>query len=360
MLVGHTSVWHKISRTGLKLKIDGKDCPHMDLLLSEDAVVGPSPTARNLGVILDDQLRCTANITALLVQALVISRLDYCNSLLAGLPATAIKPLQRFQNAAARLVFNLLKFSHMTPLFRDLHWLPVAARVRFKTMVLTYKAVNGTAPTHLQALVRPHAGRSARRALQFSHQPPRSLPGELPLPEAGEPVPKPGEPPRDPGDSVPIPGDTVPGEPAEKDPPGEDVPEPGEGVPVELGMEPAPSGAGRTPPPPPPPPPRDDSSAARRTTVPSKTSTIPSKPSTIPSKTSTIPFKPSAIPSKPSTIPSNTSTIPYNPPTIAPTVPMITLSGWAKLNVSVDSSPVQILNFLHRRDSGSGGIHAHW
>ena len=47
------------------LFLPGKDCPHMDLLVTvEDAVVGPSPTARNLGVILDDQLRCTANITA--------------------------------------------------------------------------------------------------------------------------------------------------------------------------------------------------------------------------------------------------------------------------------------------------------
>ena len=95
---------------------------------------------------------------------------------------------------------------------------------------------------------------SSSRALQSSHQPPRSLPGELPLPEAGEPVPKPGEPPRDPGEPVPIPGDTVPGEPEKE--PGEEVPEPGEGVPVELGMDPAPSGAGRAAP--------RDSSYARR------------------------------------------------------------------------------------------------
>lgn len=80
-------------------------------------------------------------------------------------------------------------------------------------------------------------------ALQFSHHIPLSLPGELPLPEAGDPVPKPGEPPRDPGDSVPIPGEMVPGDPENE--PGEEIPEPGDGVPVELGMEPAPSGAGR-------------------------------------------------------------------------------------------------------------------
>ncbi|KAK0137496.1 hypothetical protein N1851_026296 [Merluccius polli] len=97
-------------------------------------------------------------------QALVLSRLDYCNSLLAGLPASAIKPLQRIQTAAARLVFNLPKSSHVTPLFRDLQRLPVAARITFKTTVPTYKAVNGTAPTHLRALVRPHAPARALRA----------------------------------------------------------------------------------------------------------------------------------------------------------------------------------------------------
>lgn len=84
---------------------------------------------------------------------------------------------------------------------------------------------------------------SVSLALQFSHHITLSLPGELPLPEAGDPVPNPGEPPREPGDPVPIPGEMVPGDP-EKDP-GEEIPEPGDGVPVELGMEPAPSGAGR-------------------------------------------------------------------------------------------------------------------
>jgi hypothetical protein len=48
-------------------------------------------------------------VTQGLIRALVISRLDYCNYLLAGLPAFAIKPLQLIQNAAAHLFFNLLQ-----------------------------------------------------------------------------------------------------------------------------------------------------------------------------------------------------------------------------------------------------------
>ncbi len=67
--------------------------------------------------------------TQLLVQALVLSRLDYCNALLAGLPASSIKPLQFIQNAAARLFFNEPKRTHVTPLFINLHWLPIAARI---------------------------------------------------------------------------------------------------------------------------------------------------------------------------------------------------------------------------------------
>jgi len=127
----------------------------MDLLITiEDIEVSPPPTARNLGVVMDDQLSCNGNITSvalscrialsnirrirpfltreaaqILVQSLVITRLDYCNSLLARLPASAIKPLQRIQNAEARLVFNLPKVSHVTPLFHNFHWLPVIARI---------------------------------------------------------------------------------------------------------------------------------------------------------------------------------------------------------------------------------------
>ena len=55
------------------------------------------------------------------------------------IPACALKPLQMIQNAAARLVFNQPKFSHVTPLLLSLHWLPVAARTEYKTLMLAYK-----------------------------------------------------------------------------------------------------------------------------------------------------------------------------------------------------------------------------
>ncbi len=95
----------------------------------------------------------TQQAAQLLVQALVISRLDYCNALLAGLPSCTIKPLQMIQNAAARLVFKEPKRAHDTPLFISLHWLPVAARIKFKTLMLAYKTTTGSAPAYFHSLI---------------------------------------------------------------------------------------------------------------------------------------------------------------------------------------------------------------
>ncbi len=131
--------------------------------------ITPSKTARNLGVVIDDKLNFSDHITKtarscrfalynirkirpflsehatqLLVQALVLSRLDYCNALLAGLPASSIKPLQLIQNAAARLIFNEQKRTHVTPLFINLHWL--AARIKFKALMFAYRTTSGSAP----------------------------------------------------------------------------------------------------------------------------------------------------------------------------------------------------------------------
>ena len=174
----------------------------MDLSVTvEDVTISPSSMARNLGLILDDGLPCAPSITAVarscrfalynihrirsllkkeatqtLVQALVISRLEYSNSLLAGLSASVTKPLQCTQNAAARLVYNLHKLSHVTRLLRDLHWLPVAARIQFQMMVLVFKSVSRTAPVYLQTLVRPH---TPERALHSSTSAGRLVPPSL-------------------------------------------------------------------------------------------------------------------------------------------------------------------------------------
>ena len=84
--------------------------------------------------------------TETLIHAFVSSRVDYCNSLLYGLPAYQLNKLQRVQNAAARLIFLESKYCRVRPLLYNLHWLPVKFRIDFKILLLTYKAINGLAP----------------------------------------------------------------------------------------------------------------------------------------------------------------------------------------------------------------------
>ncbi len=87
--------------------------------------------------------------TEKLIHAFISSRLDYCNSLLYGLPDNLINQLQRVQNSCARLVCNENKYCHITPLLVDLHWLPVSFRINFKILLIVYKALNGQAPSYL-------------------------------------------------------------------------------------------------------------------------------------------------------------------------------------------------------------------
>lgn len=67
-----------------------------------------------------------------IVHALTTSLLDYCNTLIYGLPNVQISELQRVQNAAARLIKDTPKFSHVTPALYELRWLPTAYRINFK------------------------------------------------------------------------------------------------------------------------------------------------------------------------------------------------------------------------------------
>ena len=105
-------------------------------------------------------------ITAQLVHAFVLSRVDYGNSVLAGLPKSTIAPLQRVQNAAARLVLDLKMRDHVTPALRQLHWLPVHLRVDFKLCTLMHAVHTGQCPTYLAGTVHAAADNPTRIGLR--------------------------------------------------------------------------------------------------------------------------------------------------------------------------------------------------
>ena len=81
------------------------------------------------------------DVCKMLVLTLIISRLDYGNSLLAGLPKCLLQRLQRVQNSTARLITCTARMDHVTPILRELHWLPVQERVQNKVGLPT-KLVN--------------------------------------------------------------------------------------------------------------------------------------------------------------------------------------------------------------------------
>ena len=88
-----------------------------------------------------------------LVNALVISRLDYANSILYGLPKYELDKLQRVQNAAARLITGKKKSDHITPVLKELHWLPIKYRINFKIILLVYKSLDNLAPDYLHKII---------------------------------------------------------------------------------------------------------------------------------------------------------------------------------------------------------------
>ena len=146
-----------------------------------DATFHPAEYVRNLGVVQDrcltmerhintvirscyNQLRSigkirkfiTAEACKTLIQALVVSRLDYANALLHGVPQSQMARLQRLQNSAAPMISRTSYQAHITPVLIELHWLPVDYRPQFKVSLLTYKALHGLAPSYLKEMIKEY------------------------------------------------------------------------------------------------------------------------------------------------------------------------------------------------------------
>ncbi|XP_068108608.1 uncharacterized protein [Hyperolius riggenbachi] len=154
---------------------------HLKLAIGGDTVQYKD-SVRNLGVILDGNLKLRQQVSAVvkssffhlrniakikhlipaedlpaLVHAFVSSRLDYCNALLIGSTDKVLRPLQLVQNAAARLLANAPRSSHITPVLQTLHWLPVKWRINFKICLLTFKALHQKGPKYIADLLELYA-----------------------------------------------------------------------------------------------------------------------------------------------------------------------------------------------------------
>jgi len=143
-----------------------------------DSILKPTTVPRNLGVMFDSAFNMksqvsrlcqtayyhlhkirairdclTQHATELLVHALVISRLDYGNSLLYGLPDVLLDKRQRAHNAAARVAMKACRYDHVTPILETLHWLPVQYRIQYTIILTTYKVSHLLAPIYLSDLL---------------------------------------------------------------------------------------------------------------------------------------------------------------------------------------------------------------
>ena len=147
------------------------DCETLNI---SGSVVKLADQVKSLGVIVDSRLSFDAQISSIckasyfhikalrkirsaldmetakaVACSIVTSRIDYCNSLFYGMTARNFSKLQRIQNTVARIVSGIRRFDHITPVLKELHWLPVRERVDFKIGCMTFKALRNKQPTYL-------------------------------------------------------------------------------------------------------------------------------------------------------------------------------------------------------------------
>ena len=143
--------------------------------------VTPKPFIRDIGFVFDDTMTMAAQIRRVcqaahchirgiatirkclstiacktIIHALDISRLDFGNAMLYGLPETQLRKLQMIQNSAARLIIGTRRRDHITLVLFSLHWLPVRQRIEFELLLLVFRAVHHLCPVYLSSLVIPY------------------------------------------------------------------------------------------------------------------------------------------------------------------------------------------------------------
>ena len=201
--VGDMSTWMRSNRLQLNTKKTEvlwcassrrqDQIPAVPLCIGTDNVM-PVSSVRDLGVYLDADVSMTTHISRTvvscfgilrqirsvqrslprhavtsLVTSLVLTRLDYCNSVLAGLPANLLNRLQAVINAAARLICSARKSEHITPILMDLHWLRIQERIQYKLCVLVFKCKHSLAPAYLSEQFHTTTTSTRRTTFHVSH-----------------------------------------------------------------------------------------------------------------------------------------------------------------------------------------------
>ena len=87
------------------------------------------------------------------MQSLVLSCIDYCNSLLLGTAKHRIQKLNIILHMGCRVIYDKRNYSHIGEDMKQLHWLQVQERIEYKTALLTYQCVHGEAPEYLSNLI---------------------------------------------------------------------------------------------------------------------------------------------------------------------------------------------------------------
>ena len=139
-----------------------------------DDQITNSAVVKNLGVYIDCELKLSIHVnkivsssfntlwnisrirhhldcdsTKILVQSLIISKLDYCNSLFLGIPQYNLDKLQWIQNMSCRVIKQLPKSAHITGYLAELHWLKIEERIKYKVSMLMLKCLHNLAPQYL-------------------------------------------------------------------------------------------------------------------------------------------------------------------------------------------------------------------
>ena len=103
----------------------------------------------------------TLESNRLVINGLITSKLDYCNSLLAGTSNYQLRKLQAVQNMSCRIIHTLWKWDHISSQIQDLYWLKAKEQITFKIAVFMFLCIRDQAPDYLKSLL-PHIKTSCR------------------------------------------------------------------------------------------------------------------------------------------------------------------------------------------------------